>query len=66
MRFVGGGMGVKMNINIDAWHKEYLRLLIEEVGMSEKDASLHLQAAADFDYGYSPLFYITEEGLLKR
>ncbi len=54
------------DIDIDAWHREYQRLLVEDVGMTEKEANLHLQKAADFDYGYSPLFYLFEEGLIKR
>ncbi|MCP4987381.1 MAG: hypothetical protein GY928_15395 [Colwellia sp.] len=53
-----------MNINIDEWHKEYQRILVDEVGMSKKEANLHLQKAADFDYGYSPGWYLVEEGLL--
>ncbi len=54
------------DINISAWHKEYQRILIEEVGMTLKAANLHLQKAADFDYGHSPLWYVTEEGLLDK
>ncbi len=54
------------DINISEWNKEYQRILVKEVGMTSKEANIHLQKAADFDYGYSPLFYITEEGLLKK
>ncbi len=54
------------DIDIDAWHNEYQRLLIEKVGMTAEDAESHLKSAADFDYGYSPLFYLFEEGLIRR
>ncbi len=53
-------------IDSKKWEEEYQRLLIEEVGMSEEAAEAHLKSAADFDYGYSALFYITEEGLLDK
>ncbi len=54
------------DIDIDAWHREYQRLLIEKVGMTAEEAEAHLKSAADFDYGYSPLFYLFEEGLIKK
>ncbi len=43
------------------WRSEYKKLCRELLGMTKPEAERHFQNAPDFDLGYSPLWYITEE-----
>ncbi len=47
--------------NIEKWREEYKRLCCELLKMTALEARIHLATAVDFDYGYSPLFYVQEE-----
>ncbi len=48
-------------INIDKWHAEYKTLCMKLLGMSRNEAEAHFKTAKDFDYGYSPIWYVIEE-----
>ncbi len=43
------------------WRNEYKKLCQEILGMDEFEAERHVQNGGIFDFGYSPLWYITEE-----
>ncbi len=43
------------------WKKEYKRLCVAFFNMTMPEAEIHFQAAPDFDFGYSPLWYVKEE-----
>lgn len=43
------------------WRVEYKRLCCELLGMNKFEAESHYQGAKEFDYGYSPLWYVVEE-----
>jgi len=43
------------------WKEEYIGLCLGFHGMTEREAKKHFEEAPDFDYGYSPLWYIKEE-----
>jgi hypothetical protein len=43
------------------WREEYKRLCCELLGMDKFEAERHFQGAKEFDYGYSPIWYIREE-----
>ncbi len=49
------------NIDTHKWRSDYKTLCQEIVGMDEFEAERHIQSGGVFDYGYSPLWYITEE-----
>lgn len=45
----------------EEWREKYKELCCELLNMTPFEAKLHLATAVDFDYGYSPFWYVMEE-----
>jgi hypothetical protein len=45
----------------ELWKQQYITLCVELLKMSRLDANVHYARAPEFDYGYSPLWYVKEE-----
>ncbi len=43
------------------WKQEYKKLCVAFLNMTMPEAEIHFQSAPDFDFGYSPLWYVKEE-----
>ncbi len=48
-------------INKKKWREDYIVLCMELLKMTRTEAVKHYESAPDFDMGYNPIWYVTEE-----
>jgi hypothetical protein len=48
-------------IDKEKWHEDYKTFCMILMQMTRSQAEAHFKTAKEFDYGYSPMWYVIEE-----